>query len=297
MTHVRAARDSRSFSVMPLSVTARFCTAISFVTLLTVFVSSCVLASPGLAASGVINNNGVDVSDVWIRPGSPGSSGSAGSGSTSTASRWLGPYRPTIPVSLRRAYCVALIRTPTFCGPAAPTPVVRPVAPVPAIPTLTLRDLSHVEPASPTLTTQPAGWSIVGLPTNLIAHISTHVVSTVVLGRSVDVEFTPVRFDWAFGDGTAVATSGGGASWEQLGLPEFSATPTSHRYTSGASVRPVVTVTYSVRYRWVGRDWISVEGTLNRGASAPILFLQNADTVLVTSPCAASSPAVGCAGF
>jgi len=269
----------------------------TFGAIVAVFLSSVALASPGLAVSGVINNNGVDISDVWIRPGSPGSSGTAGSGSSSSAARWLGPYRPTVPTSLRRAYCVALIRTPGYCAPVTPTPVVRPVAPVPTVPTLPLRDLSHVEPQSPALTTQPAGWGIVELPTNLIARISTHVVSTVVLGRDVEVEFTPVRFDWNFGDGSTATTSSAGASWEQLGLPEFSSTPTSHRYKSGGSVRPSVTVTYTVRYRWTGREWNSVEGTLNRGASAPLVFLQNADTVLVTSECRASPSAPGCDGF
>ncbi len=250
---------------------------------------------PALAVTGIINNNGVDVSDMWVRPGSPGSPGNAGSsGSTNGGATWLGPYKPTIPTSMLSVYCVAWVITPSWCGTS--TPGVDPIPPEPVIPTLTLDDLSHVEPQSPTLQTEPAGWSVIGLPTNLVAHIATHEVSTVVFDRDVDVQFTPIRYDWAFGDGESGATSSPGATWEQLGQREFSSTPTSHRYRSLGAVSPQVTVTYSVAYRWAGQDWIALDGTLNRGASAPLVFVQNADTVLVTSGCRSARSAPGCDG-
>lgn len=251
-------------------------------------------ADSASAATGVINNNGVDVSDSWVRPGSPGSPGDPGSGgSSSGGTSWLGPYRPSIPWSMRSVYCVALVVTPSWCGTSqAP---VEPTAPEPVIPTLTFDDLSHVEPQSPTLSTQPVGWSVINLPTNFIAAISEHVVTTVVLGRDVEVRFTPIHYDWYFGDGETNSTTSPGAPWEQLGVAEFSTTPTSHRYRTSQSVTPTVTVTYSVAYRWFGQDWISVDGTLSRDASAPIVFVQNADTVLVASLCRAGHMAPGCA--
>jgi hypothetical protein len=193
---------------------------------------------------------------------------------------------------MRDVYCVALVVTPSWCGTSqAP---VEPTAPEPAVPTLTFDDLSHVEPQSPSLTTQPAGWSVINLPTNFIAAIAEHVVSTVVLSRDVEVRFTPIRYDWSFGDGETNATSSPGATWEQLGASEFSPTPTSHRYRALQAVSPTVTVTYSVAYRWFGQDWISVDGTLSRDASAPIVFVQNADTVLVASLCRAGRITPGC---
>lgn len=258
-----------------------------------VFVVLFLPALPALAISGAINNNGVDVSDQWITPGSPGSSGSGGAGgSSSGGGGWLGPYKPGIPWSMRGVYCVALVVTPTWCGassdPVDPTPA------EPAIPSLTLDDLAHVEPQSPTMATQPAGWSVVGVHTNLVAHIETHVVSTVVIGRDVDVQFTPIRYDWSFGDGDTRTTETAGATWEQLGVAEFSQTATSHRYRSAGPVTPDVIVTYSVAYRWAGGDWIPLDGTLTRSASAPLVFVQNADTVLVTSGCRAAHTAPGC---
>ena len=262
-------------------------------TLLAVLAQLLLSAPSATAATGIINNNGVDVSDMWFRPGSPGSPGDAGSGgSSSGGSSWLGPYRPSIPWSMRDVYCVALVVTPSWCGSSAAA--VEPTPPEPVIPSLTFADLSHVEPQSPTLSTQPSGWSVIGLPTNFIASIEEHVVTTVVLGRNVEVRFTPIRYDWSFGDGETNATSAPGATWEQLGLAEFSTTPTSHRYRTSQSVAPTVTVTYSVAYRWFAQDWISVDGTLSRDASAPIVFVQNADTVLVASPCRAGRVAPGC---
>jgi len=282
-----------------LSLTVRRMTHYSFLKIATVVAFITVLfqlslSAPGAsAATGVINNNGVDVSDSWVRPGSPASPGEAGSGgSASGGTSWLGPYRPSIPWSMRLVYCVALVVTPSWCGtteaPVDPTPPER------AIPTLTFDDLSHVEPQSPSMSTQPTGWSVVNLPTNFIATIAEHVVTTEVLGRDVDVRFTPIRYDWSFGDGETNATSSAGATWEQLGVAEFSTTPTSHRYRTVQSVAPVVSVTYSVAYQWFGQDWISVDGTLSRDASAPIVFVQNADTVLVTSPCRTGRIAPGC---
>ena len=262
-------------------------------TLIAVLSQLSLLAHSASAATGVINNNGVDVSDSWLRPGSPGSPGDAGTGgSAAGGTSWLGPYRPSIPWSMRVVYCVALVVTPSWCGtsqaPVEATP------PEPVIPTLTIDDLSHVEPQSPSLTTQPAGWSVINLPTNFIATIAEHVVTTVVLGRDVEVRFTPIRYDWSFGDGDTKATSSPGATWDQLGVAEFSNTTTSHRYRTLQSVAPMVTVTYSAAYRWFGQDWISVDGTLSRDASAPIVFVQNADTVLVASLCRSGLNAPGC---
>jgi len=282
----------RSLTVwcMTYSLFLRIATLAAFIAALSQLSLSVQAAS---AATGVINNNGVDVSDSWVRPGSPGSPGEAGSGgSGSGGTSWLGPYRPSIPWSMRLVYCVALVVTPSWCGtseaPVDPTPS------EPEIPTLTFDDLSHVEPQSPSMSTQPTGWSVVNLPTNFIANIAEHVVTTEVLGRNVDVRFTPIRYDWSFGDGETNVTSSPGATWEQLGVAEFSTTPTSHRYRTVQSAVPVVSVTYSVAYQWFGQDWISVDGTLSRDASAPIVFVQNADTVLVTSPCRASRIAPGC---
>ena len=247
-----------------------------------------VVPSPASALTGIINDGGVDVGDQWTIPGdggTPGGNGSPGSGS------WLGPYRPQIPWALAHAYCVALVVPPAWCETLAP---VDPIPEVPALPDLTMSDVSHVDPQSPRLVTQPDGWSVVGLETNLIASIQTHTVSTVVRNFDVEVRFTPVRYDWAYGDGSSAVTTVPGAPWSVLGVPEFARTPTSHQYVNVAAVTPHVDVWYSVDYRRPGEAWRRIDGSLSRPADAPVVFLQNADTVLVTGPCSAGRVSVGC---
>ena len=252
-----------------------------------------VLASvtPVAALSGIINGGGVDVTDQWTIPGGNGAPGSGGS---SAGGSWLGPYRPQVPRNLTRAYCVALVVSPIWCRntqPPSPTPEQL------AMPELTLSDLAHVDPESPTLATQPKGWSVVGVETNFIAHIQTHIVTTAVRGVTVDVRFTPMRYDWAFGDGATASTEVPGAEWSVLGVTEFARTPTSHRYSVASNVTPRVEVTYEVDYRWREHDWRHIEGTITRGANAPVIFVQNAGTVLVTGPCVTDGTAnarVGC---
>ena len=273
-----------SFQVRPrqLFVAALFMAVASAA--LSVF--SCV--TPASAVSGIINGDGVDVSDQWTLPGddgSPGSEGSPGGGS------WLGPYRPHIPWELAHAYCVALIVPPSWCASLEPTD---PTPEQPALPNLDFSDVSHVEPESPVLTTQPSGWSVVGVETNLITHIQMHSVTTTVRGMQVEVRFTPIRYDWTFGDGTTASTTVPGAEWSVLGVPEFARTPTSHRYMLARDVTPHVDVIYAIDYRWPEHAWRDIEGTLSRGADAPVVFVQNAGTVLVTGPCNSHDVGVGC---
>lgn len=247
------------------------------------------VVSPASAVTGIINDDGVDVGDEWTSPGaggSPGDDGSSGAG----GGGWLGPYRPGVPWAIAHAYCVALVVPPDWCAtlePEDPTPE------IPALPDLTLSDVAHVEPQSPTLSTQPSGWSVVGVETNLIAHIQTHSAFTTVHERDVEVRFTPIHYEWVFGDGQTAATDVPGAPWSVLGVPEFARTATSHRYVSATPVVPHVDVTYSVDYRWPAHDWVDINGTLTRGADAPVIFIQNADTVLVTGPCTPAARAPG----
>ena len=247
---------------------------------------------PAAAVSGIINDGGVDIGDDYTWPGSPGDDGSDGSPGSGGGS-WLGPYLPGIPWQLARAYCLSLLAPPLWCYD---TPGTDPTPSEPAIPDLTLPDLSRVEPRSPELVTEPSGWSVINVETNLIARISPHVVSTQVFDTPVEVLFTPVRYEWAYGDGESGVTDVPGSSWAALGLAEFSRTPTSHRYARPIGVIPHVDVVYRVDYRWRDLDWMLIDGTLTRGGDAPIVFLQNAATVLVTSDCRRKPDAIGCSG-
>lgn len=179
--------------------------------------------------------------------------------------------------------------TPLTVGSsAAKAPVVN------TIPSLTLSDLASFSPDQPMLTTEPAGWSVLGAETNIFVVTGQHSVTGVLLGRPIEVRFTPVNFAWAYGDGSLSRGSSAGSSWHSLGLAEFSHTATSHVYDRLGSYLPQVTVDFQVDYRWAGLGWLAVDGRVSKLASADLITLVPAHTVLVTGPCQGSAASIGC---
>ena len=104
----------------------------------------------------------------------------------------------------------------------------------PCDPTLivSVSDLVNFQSTVPAQVMEPSGWAVTGLPINFYAVASVNVKSGMLLGYPADVRFTPIGYHWDYGDGTATTVRSGGSSWAALGLAEFSATPTSHVFTS-----------------------------------------------------------------
>ena len=68
-------------------------------------------------------------------------------------------------------------------------------------PDITLADLASLRPASPTLGGEPAGFGVVGMPTNLLATASEQRIAGTLLGWDVIVRFVPAGFVFDYGDG------------------------------------------------------------------------------------------------
>jgi len=135
---------------------------------------------------------------------------------------------------------------------------------------------------------------VLGAETNTYVTTSQHTVNGVLLGRPIEVRFTPVDFEWAFGDGSRAQGATPGSSWASQGVTEFSHTPTSHIYTELGSYAPQVTVGFQVEYRWAGLGWITVSGRASKLASAGLVTVVPAHTVLVTGPCQLGADSIGC---
>jgi hypothetical protein len=269
------------------------------------------LASPAIAQAGCsssdtyfgtctgaqTNSSSVDVWGNRTAAGdqtAPSSVGSSGADATAIG-WWTAPDTPFSVVPQRSG--------PTFnnfCdisaylnGPLCPVaPVAAP--PPPAVSPVTLRDLANFTPEQPSLSLQPNGWTVIGVETNFIANTGQHVVGGRLFGALAEVRFTPQAFDWSYGDGSSASTSEQGAPWAQLGVKEFSRTATSHRYQSLGTFTPRVTVRFGVEYRVGGGAWIPVRGQVSADAPAETVFVQSADTVLVTGACTPGRPALGC---
>lgn len=155
-------------------------------------------------------------------------------------------------------------------------------------------DLVSFAPATPTISMEPNGWGVVGLPTNFVARAVGDTQSGMLLGYQASVRFTALSYTWNYGDGGSRTTSASGATWRALGVPEFSATDTSHVFTR-SGVYPVrLTVNYGAEYRYAGQGWRQVIGTVAASSGVLDVVAGEAKTVLVNHDCAANPHGPGC---
>lgn len=233
---------------------------------------------------------------IWATQTSAGSTSST-SGSSGSATASSGANKVSSSTQTLSKMCTVLGNRSILCSRLAPQTVARSVpqaSTVATIPGLTLSDLAGFSPAQPSLLTEPAGWTVLGAETNMYVTTGQHTVTGVLLGRPIEVRFTPVDFDWAFGDGVTNRGAAAGGSWQGLGLSEFSHTATSHVYGQLGSFAPQVTVGFQVEYRWGGLGWITVSGRASKLASAGLVAVVPAHTVLLTGPCQAGASSIGC---
>lgn len=161
-------------------------------------------------------------------------------------------------------------------------------------PVITSADVASFSPQQPTLVSEPRGWAIVGLESNMIAGTSTHVVAGSLLGVAAEVRFTPANFEFTYGDGASRTAPSAGSSWASLGVSEFTPTATSHAYSRAGSFQAGVRVGFSLEYRWGFGSWNSIDGLAYSSAPAHVVLAQNAANVLVTQSCHQGISAPGC---
>lgn len=164
---------------------------------------------------------------------------------------------------------------------------------IPTADDVTVTDLLIFSPPPASFANEPAGFAVVGLPTNLVASASAFSASGELLDFPVAVSFAPVSFTFDAGDGTTYVSDDGGTSWDSLGQPQFSPTPTAHTYTSPGDYTASVSVAYAAEVNF-GEGWQPVDGTLSiPGAGATITVLE-AKTALVERTCDENPSGPGC---
>ncbi|TPW73073.1 hypothetical protein [Schumannella sp. 10F1B-5-1] len=85
-----------------------------------------------------------------------------------------------------------------------------------------MSDIATFIPQKPTARTEPNGWGVRGLDTNVIASAPQHTVDGTLLGATAQVRFTASGYRFDYGDGTpARATTVGGNTWAKQGLRAF----------------------------------------------------------------------------
>lgn len=174
-----------------------------------------------------------------------------------------------------------------FC-PASPA-----VNGVGEIPQVTLTDLAQFAPAPATLSAEPSNAGIADMPTNFLGAASVHTQSGSIFGFPVTVRFTPVGYDYTYGDGTNATVTAAGRSWEDLGQAQFTPTPTSHVYADRGTYTAGLSIRYSAEVD-LGRGWYPIAGELTIPTAPQQIQIFEAHTALVAHTCTERPTAPGC---
>lgn len=164
----------------------------------------------------------------------------------------------------------------------------------PGIPPVTITDIATFRPIPGTQQMEPDGWTVAGLDTNFYALTNPHIVNGTLLGRPADVRFTPISFQWAYGDGTSSTRNTKGGTWAALGIGEFDPTPTSHVYETLGDYTITLSITFAAEYRFADSAWRPVIGTITLPANDLYLRVGTAHTVLVEHDCIQDPDGIGC---
>jgi hypothetical protein len=293
---VRAAAVLEAFALVPDYIASPRVSASAGILLDLAVASPSTQCSPGTACHGAgISNGGLD---IWAgirypaQPGVPGTPGVPGSDG------YRGPFRfgvdphPIFVGHVNFATCVLFRVWPWYC----PRPGQPATPDQPAVPEVSLDDLQRFVPENPTIATQPAGWTVAGLPTNMLAGARRHVIAGTVLGLPVEVAFVPAGYRWQFGDGTTAFTTSPGATWQAAGVREFAPTPTSHTYANPGTYTARVEAIYRVSYRLSGLSWQDVSGDVSALSAPTTLVTARFDRALVGYGCEANRRVAGCPG-
>lgn len=179
------------------------------------------------------------------------------------------------------------------CRPTDPASCTVQPDPPPAIPQPTLSDVARFAPASAPLIDEPDGVGVVGMPMNFVVDATTHEVTGTLFDLPVTVRFTPTSVLFVHGDGTSRESDDGGQSWATLGLAQFSATSTSHAYSTRGTYTASAAVRYAADVNF-GGGWITVPGTLEIPTTAGDVQIFEVRTALVDKTCLENPSGIGC---
>lgn len=168
-----------------------------------------------------------------------------------------------------------------------------PMSDEPDAPTITITDVARFLPQPVSLTVEPEGVGIAGLPTNFVAPSRVHTAHGTLFGYAVSVRFTPVAHTFHFGDGQSRRTTTGGSTWAALGLAQFTPTETSHTYGDRGAYTSRIDTHYTAEVN-LGHGWVRMSGELTATGTGQALQVYEARTALVAHTCDTTPHAAGC---
>ncbi|MBT2486306.1 MULTISPECIES: hypothetical protein [unclassified Microbacterium] len=163
----------------------------------------------------------------------------------------------------------------------------------PAPPPITITELAQFAPDPVTTSGEPDNLGVAGMPANFVAAASVQIKTGSLFGSAIRVRFTPVGYDFSYGDGASATTSTGGQTWSALGQAPFTPTPTSHTYRERGTYEAGVTVRYAAEVD-LGSGWFPIDGQLSVDGPSRTIQIYEAHTALVERTCTERPSAPGC---
>lgn len=220
----------------------------------------------------------VGADDVTLT-GTATSPGSGGAGASSGSGHHTNP--PTY-------VCQIIVETRCLARKPRPNPS------APAAQPVTLRDIASFRPAPGVQYMEPNGWVVPGLDANFFSVVDQQLVNGALLGQPATVRFTPVRWHWNYGDGSAAIRATKGATWAAQGLQDFDRTATSHVYDAEGEYVIRLSIDFRAEYRFGSTGFVPIPGTINLPANDLRVTVTGAKTVLVEHDCVANPAGPGC---
>lgn len=162
------------------------------------------------------------------------------------------------------------------------------------LPEVTISDLASFAPERPSFAGEPAGVAVVGMPANMYASAAEQRIAGTLFDYDVVVRFVPAGFRFAYGDGSVVSSTVGGASWSTLGQAEFTPTATSHVYAQRGTFVASVTALYTASVDFGTGSWIPVPGFVEATTGGYTVRAVEVRTALVDLTCDENPSGPGC---
>ncbi|KJL49196.1 hypothetical protein RS84_00308 [Microbacterium hydrocarbonoxydans] len=230
------------------------------------------LAAAGLC--GESNGTVLDISQTHQDPGTDNTNNSSGGTNPGTGT----PFPPCVMYLNER--CVDYIfQRAEEASPGAPT--------------ITITDLASFAPKPTALAVEPGNAGIANMPANFLAAESVHTQTGTLFDIPLTVRFTPIAYDYTYGDGTTATITTPGRSWADLGQAQFTPTPTSHVYMERGTYEADVDVRYTAEIDF-GLGWYPVSGELTSDGPSQQIQIFEAHTALVAHTCTERPTAPGC---
>lgn len=263
-----------------------------------IHISTCSINTIKAGLCGSTGDSSLTISGTQQRSGSPAVPNTPGTPGDRDGAAPDIPAAPAPPSdrAVRLAECLGdggTVRCSTLTTPTESPPDTSTEESTAATPTITLTDLARFAPAATDASAEPGNIGIAGLPANFTTAADVHTRSGEIFGIPLAVRFTPATYLFDYGDGTVIALSVPGRTWEELGQPQFTPTPTSHVYPERGEYAARVDVRYTVEID-LGFGWAPVSGQITTAGAPQTIRILEARTALVAHTCTEDPGGIGC---